>query len=234
MVGDLTDVLNSTRPTHIFTTSQWDTHTDHSTTYTLVVEAALNAIAANPGYNPTLHKTTVWPGGESGWPGPSDPLNYFAEMSRAFVSDPTQMVWSERESLDVPSSSQSPLAPGNPKYTAIASHESQGGSDRYISLWVHKDEVLLDRAAHWRQPAAGAERWTRAGGAEGVGLRWMGARAGIPTATRRLSMAPGAWAGGHSVEPDGVAPDVLGADRSPGTPCSNSSWWSVTGPDVGG
>ena len=153
MVGDLTDILNSVRPAHIFTTSQWDQHNDHSTTYYLVVQAALNAIAANPGYNPTIHKTTVWPGGDpTTWPGPSDPLNNFREIPRDFVTDPTQMVWTERESLDVPSSSQNPLSPINPKYMAIRAHVSQGGADRYISNWEHKDEFF------WTEQVAGSNR----------------------------------------------------------------------------
>ena len=69
MVGDLSDILGSVRPAHIFTTSQWDTHSDHMTAYHLAVQSALNAIAANPGYNPTIHKTTVWPETGSGLAG---------------------------------------------------------------------------------------------------------------------------------------------------------------------
>jgi LmbE family N-acetylglucosaminyl deacetylase len=148
MVGDLADIISSTRPTHIFTTSQWDTHSDHSSVYHLVVQATSNAITANPGYNPTIHKTTVWPG-DTTWPGPADQLSNFREIPRDFVTDPTQMVWTERESIDVPSSSQGPLAPGNPKYSAIASHVTQGGMDSYISLWVHKDEFF------WTEQLAG-------------------------------------------------------------------------------
>jgi LmbE family N-acetylglucosaminyl deacetylase len=151
MVADLSDILGSIRPAHIFTTSQWDTHPDHATAHYLTVESALNAISANPGYNPTIHKTTVWPGVET-WPGPSDPQAYFTPTPRDFVSDPTQMVWSERESLDVPQSSQSALSPSNPKYSAICSHVSQGGPDRYIGNWAKKDEVF------WTEQVVGSNR----------------------------------------------------------------------------
>jgi len=149
MVGDLTDILSSIRPAHIFTTSQWDTHGDHSTTYHLMIQAAQNARTANPGYNPTIHKTTVWPLDGDAWPLSSNPLTYFTEIPRGSVTDPTQMVWTERESLDVPSSSQTALSPSNPKYMAIRAHVSQGGPDRYIGRWAHKDEFF------WTEQLAG-------------------------------------------------------------------------------
>jgi LmbE family N-acetylglucosaminyl deacetylase len=152
MVGDLTDIISSNRPTHIFTTSQWDTHPDHATAYHLVIAAAQNAVAANPGYNPTIHKTTVWPAGDPTWPGPSDPLAYHREIPRVAVSDPTEMIWTERESLDVPLSSQLPLSPINPKYMAICAHASQGGPDRYIGEWAHKDEFF------WTEQVTGTNR----------------------------------------------------------------------------
>ena len=110
----------------------------------------------------------MWPGGDPTWPGPSDPLAYFREIPRDFVTDPTQMVWTERESVDVPSSSQNPLSPINPKYMAIRAHVSQGGADRYISLLGAQRRVLLDRAAGRRESATRPERGTRAAGRRGL------------------------------------------------------------------
>ena len=137
MVTDLTDVFQQVRPRHIITTSQWDTHLDHKTTYYLV-EAAINqAIAAVPGYNPTLHKTTVWPG-SAAWPAAADPTAYFTEIP---TFPPNPLIWSERESLDVPLSMQATTGL-NSKAEAIAAHQSQGGTDGYIGRFIHKDEFF--------------------------------------------------------------------------------------------
>ena len=151
MVGDLADLLASSRPAHIFTTSQWDTHSDHSTTYELVIEAVKRASATASDYNPTIHKTTVWPGVES-WPAPADSASYFTEIPRQAVLDPRDMIWKERESLDVPAAMQSGSTPANPKYTAVGEHQSQGGVDRYIGRWIHKDEFF------WTEQVVGANR----------------------------------------------------------------------------
>ena len=218
MVGDLADIFGSIRPTHIFTTSQWDTHSDHSTTYHLVIQAAQNARTANPGYNPTIHKTTVWPGGDPTWPGLSDPLGYFREIPRDAVSDPTQMVWTERESLDVPSSSQTALSPSNPNYMAIRSHVSQGGADRYISLWSHKDEFFWTEQLPGISnrppvPNAGPEQFVNEGVAVTLDATasWDG-----NGYCADVSMATGAWAGGDVIEPHSVASDLRRTDGAAG------------------
>ena len=141
MVGDLADIIDTERPAHIFTTSQWETHTDHISTYFLVIDAVKRVIAGARGYNPTIHKTSVWPGDDS-WPAPADASAYFTEFPRGAIDDPKDMVWRERESLDVPSAMQSAFTSDNPKYFAVAAHESQGGVDRYIGRWIHKDEFF--------------------------------------------------------------------------------------------
>jgi LmbE family N-acetylglucosaminyl deacetylase len=151
MVGDLADIINTQRPTHIFTTSQWDTHSDHSTTYFLVRAATEAVVAANPGYNPTIHKTSVWPG-DGAWPLPSDGSTYFTPFNHVGINDPTELIWSERESLDVPSPMQVTFSPLNGKYLAISAHDSQGGMSRYIGQWVHKDEFF------WTEQVTGTNR----------------------------------------------------------------------------
>jgi LmbE family N-acetylglucosaminyl deacetylase len=149
MVSDLMDVLVASRPAHIFTTSEWDTHSDHSTTYFLVVEAIRRAATSVAGYAPTIHKTVVWPGDES-WPAPADPTAYFTEMPRTRLANPAALPWKERESLDVPPIMQTEAA--NPKYLAVAAHDSQGGVNRYIGRWIHKDEFF------WTEQVIGRNR----------------------------------------------------------------------------
>ena len=151
MVRDLADIIDRERPAHIFTTSQWEHHSDHVSTYFLVIDAVKRVIAGAHDYNPTIHKTSVWPGDES-WPAPPDSSAYFTEFPRGAIDDPKDMVWRDRESLDVPTVMQSGATPDNPKYFAVTAHESQGGVDRYIGRWIHKDEFF------WSDQVVGMNR----------------------------------------------------------------------------
>jgi LmbE family N-acetylglucosaminyl deacetylase len=154
MVGDMADLLNNYRPSHIFSTSQWDTHLDHEATFFLVQAAVLQLMTTVPSYNPTIHKTTVWPGDDT-WPMPLDPTTYFTQIPKPPFTNrwgANPLTWPERESLDVPLAMQSPFLPGNPKYNAIAAHDSQDGVDGYIGRWLHKDEFF------WTERFAGANR----------------------------------------------------------------------------
>jgi LmbE family N-acetylglucosaminyl deacetylase len=154
MVGDMADLLNTYRPSHIFSTSQWDTHLDHEATFFLVQAAVLQLMTTVPSYNPTIHKTTVWPGDDS-WPAALDPTTYFTEIPKPPFTNrwgANPLTWPERESLDVPLAMQSSFFPGNPKYNAIAAHDSQDGVDGYIGRWIHKDEFF------WTEQFAGTNR----------------------------------------------------------------------------
>ena len=154
MIADMTDILTSIRPTHIFTTSQWDTHLDHEATFFLVQTAGLQAMSAVAGYNPTIHKTTVWPG-DTSWPAAPDPTAYFTEIPKPPFTNrwgANPLTWDGRESLDVPLAMQSAFLPANPKFNAIAAHASQGGMEEYIGRWLHKDEFF------WTEQLAGTNR----------------------------------------------------------------------------
>jgi LmbE family N-acetylglucosaminyl deacetylase len=151
MIGDMADLLVNLRPTHIFTTSQWDTHLDHEATFFLVQSGVLQAIETVPGYNPTIHKTTVWPG-DTSWPLAADPTTPFTEIPKpAFTNrwGANPLTWPQRESLDTPLAMQSTFFPGNPKFNAISAHASQGGMDEYIGRWLHQDEFF------WTEQFAG-------------------------------------------------------------------------------
>jgi LmbE family N-acetylglucosaminyl deacetylase len=217
IVADLVDIINRERPRHIFTTSQWETHSDHITTYFLVIEAVKRVIRGAPDYNPTVHKTAVWPGDES-WPPPSDGSTYFTEPARTTMGDPKAMIWRDRESLDVPSVMQSGLGPDNPKYFAIAAHESQGGMGRYIGRWMHKDEFFwLEQVAGLNEPPvpnAGLDQRVDEGAV--VTLDGRGSR------DRRLGVITHQWRqvggptvnleNGTSPQPQFTAPSGLPAD----------------------
>jgi len=138
MVTDMAHALEAYLPLHIFVTSEFDEHDDHETTYHVLEQALAQVLPSHPGYNPTVHKTTVWPGDES-WPEALNPTAYFTPIPNLAGSG---LVWSERESIDVPLSMQSTQYGSNEKYLALASHGSQGGASGYIGRWIHKDEFF--------------------------------------------------------------------------------------------
>jgi len=142
IVQDLQTILQTFKPDHIYTTSEFDHHSDHATTY-LLLRMAIDAVASSdPTYKPVIHKTIVWSGHEDIWPTPTNPTTYHAEIPDLSL---TSLVWANRESLDVPWPMQSTYLYGNPKYNAVEAHVSQAGpygSDSFIAHFVHKDEIF--------------------------------------------------------------------------------------------
>jgi LmbE family N-acetylglucosaminyl deacetylase len=154
MLDDMADVITTIRPSHIFTTSQWDTHLDHEATYFLVHDALVRVLSAVPGYNPTIHKTTIWPG-DTSWPAALDSTAYFTQIPKPPFTNrwgANPLTWPERESLDVPLPMQSTAYGQNPKYVAVDRHQSQDGVSGYIGRWVHKDEFF------WTEQLSGTNR----------------------------------------------------------------------------
>ena len=149
IVADLQSIVSTFKPDHILTTAEFDQHSDHSTTYTLVAAAADAASSALPGYHPTIHKTVVWNDhvAESPiWPEVADPSSYHVAPP---ILASTSLLWSDRESLDVPLAMQSTELATNPKYIAIQDHVSQGGVDTILGRFLHKDEIF------WVESTAG-------------------------------------------------------------------------------
>jgi LmbE family N-acetylglucosaminyl deacetylase len=159
MVTDLADVLMTYWPDHIYTVSEFDAHTDHATTYRVLLLALARARTASPSYAPVVHKTIVWvqdPFLTPIWPAaptPLDPTLYHTEPPGLAA---TGLVWTQRESLDVPPSLQSTVLSSNPKYRAIQSHVTQGGAGGFIGRFVHKDEFF------WPENHNGPDRPPRA------------------------------------------------------------------------
>jgi LmbE family N-acetylglucosaminyl deacetylase len=192
---DLTHVLSSYHPAHIFVTAEYDQHPDHRTSYRFVMDAVEAARAASPSYNPTIHKTIVWNdfSNQLAWPAQADPTTYFTEPPN--LQPRTGLSWTERESLDVPLQLQLPTLTENLKWRAIDAHTSQGGNGGYIGQWVHKDEFF------WTERHANANRPP------------------VPNAGTDLSAGRGARVtlnGSASLDPDG---DTLSYQwRETGTP----------------
>lgn len=139
IVQDLETIISDFMPDHILVPSEFDTHEDHSSTYSLLNLALANVVVTHPSYNPTIHKTIIWRDAAT-WPGIADPTTYFDEIPLLFSE--TGLVWGEAEHLDVPLSMQSANLVENPKYLAIESHASQGGAGGYIGRFLHKAEFF--------------------------------------------------------------------------------------------
>ncbi len=136
MVMDLTRIITDYTPDHIIAPSQFDQHADHSTTAALVGLAVTAARGKLKSYSPTVHKYGIhW----DNWPEPMDPARYFTEPP-GLVNTP--LLWSARESIDVPSAMQSLNPQENSKYVAISAHATQGGASGWLGRFVHKDEVF--------------------------------------------------------------------------------------------
>ncbi len=148
VIQDVASVLSSLRPDKIFVTSQFDAHPDHQSSYFALVAALAQASTGLPTYKPTVYTTIVhtsldWPSGAvdagSSWPNPAAPDQYFSEIP---TLGSTTLLWSDRDSLDVPLALQTTTLDQNLKYQAIAKHASQSGDDGYIGLFLHKDEFF--------------------------------------------------------------------------------------------
>lgn len=142
ILADLQDILSSLKPRHIFLPSEWDKHSDHATTYALLSAALASVHSGDPAYVPTVHKTIVWADDLNDpivWPELLDPGEYHVEVPD--LSD-TDLDWAGRESIDVPLAMQETLLGENPKYLAIASISSQGGTAGFLGRFIHRDEFF--------------------------------------------------------------------------------------------
>jgi len=149
------EILTTYRPDHIYTLSEFDSHTDHSTSYRLLTEAIAAVHAADATFVPVMHKTFVWAGNfEVAWPTPGDPQTYHEAPDN--LADFSPLNWSERESLDVPLAMQDSDLTANLKQRALESHISQGHAFDILLRFVHKDEVF------WSENQLGANQPPRA------------------------------------------------------------------------
>lgn len=137
IVQDLQTVIAEYRPQHIYVTSEFDTHLDHSATY-YFLRAALSMLTMDyPSYRPIIHKTLIHAGNDAVWPkGPAADLP-FDEFPLLPL---TPLTWGSRESIGVPQAMQSPITEQNMKALAIASYASQKGL--YMFRFVHRDEIF--------------------------------------------------------------------------------------------
>ena len=140
IVTDLATILQAYRPEHIYTTSEFDQHTDHATTYRLLRLALDQVHSQDPSFAPVIHKTIIWSTDPTIWPARADPTAYHGETPGL---GSTSLRWADRASLDVPVPMQDPDLGINLKYQATLAHASQASAaDGFILKFTHKDEVF--------------------------------------------------------------------------------------------
>jgi MYXO-CTERM domain-containing protein len=158
--ADLAHFLAQHRPTDIFVTGGCDRHPDHAATFFFLHDALEAVRASHPSYDPIVHQTIVWAAfnSEDDWPEAPNPTTYYTQPARiASCLREASLVWTQRESLDVPLPLQVPNFMTNLKSRAINLHASQGGFhaltvrnpgfDGHISAFVHKDEFFFSARA---------------------------------------------------------------------------------------
>ena len=140
VVMDMASLLGTVLPDAIFVTAGNDGHPDHQNAYNAVVQALPGVLAGHPTYKPTIYTTFVWPS-DSSWPSVAAPDQYFTAPTTIANLN---VLWSHRNSLDVPLTMQTTTLEANLKYQAIAQEVSQGGNEvgGYIGLFLHKDEFF--------------------------------------------------------------------------------------------
>ena len=141
IVADLDSIIDTYRPAHIYTTSEFDTDFDHKITYRAVKSAIASVRIRDAQYNPVVHSTIIWTADPDRWPTNSDPLQPLTPVP-GLTS--TSLEWALRESLDLPAPLQNPNLLVNPKFRAFQSHVSKARGDKtaFIERWAHKDEIF--------------------------------------------------------------------------------------------
>ncbi len=148
LMDDVVALLNTYRPDHIFTHSLWDRHEDHHATYLALIDAIKEIQDVDPSYDPYIHSAIVHvenPAYWNNWPASADPTAHVENYGPSGVEDDSddELVWDQRESIEVPASMQQSTGSGNnPKWEGIQAHSSQLIYDQFIERFAHKDEVF--------------------------------------------------------------------------------------------
>ncbi|MDD2272161.1 MAG: Ig-like domain-containing protein [Desulfuromonadaceae bacterium] len=141
---DLVSIISDFRPDHIFMTSKYDQHPDHSIAHTITVEALTEVANNNPEYKPVIHKTIIHGGNDTLWPVTRNPATDFTSPP---VLGSTPLNWAHRESIKLPVIMQNDMIDTNLKFNTILKYSSQlndynDRQDNFLTSFIHKDEIF--------------------------------------------------------------------------------------------
>lgn len=139
---DLKGVIEKYRPRNIFTTSEFDTHGDHSALYYFLVEV-LKELRKIDAYEPNLYSGIVHScDGDENWPIVTDEVS---ELTCPKLLDKTSTFkWSEALSFNVPENMKSNDYNKNLKWQSISKHKTALKPDaiKFLYSFVKKNEVF--------------------------------------------------------------------------------------------
>ncbi len=150
MVADMVALIEYVRPAHIFTTSEFDAHPDHSATFNVIDEALSTVTASDPSYGVVLHETIVWHPDSGLWGSWPQDRNAAVEIAHdvSLGASPSiesvssgRLAWDQREQFYIPDGWPG-MGDSNPKAQAIDAHAGQGGLGGFIGRFVHRDEIF--------------------------------------------------------------------------------------------
>ncbi|MDD2310753.1 MAG: Ig-like domain-containing protein [Desulfuromonadaceae bacterium] len=144
ILTDLIKIISDFRPDHIFMTSIYDQHPDHSIAHSIIVEALTEVSNNNPEYKPVIHKTIIHGGNDTLWPVTRNPATDFTPPP---VLGSTPLNWAQRESIKLPVVMQNDIINTNLKFNTILKYSSQldvynDRQDNYLTSFIHKDEIF--------------------------------------------------------------------------------------------
>lgn len=136
---DLKEIVKELAPTHIFTTSEYDMHGDHSGLYHFLREVL--AELKEEGYLPALYAGLVHSGaGDENWPR-RDTGNYDCPEK---LEEMTELRWETRICLPVPEEMRLEHGEKNLKYRALKCYETALEPNAYEFLMSFiKDEEIF-------------------------------------------------------------------------------------------
>jgi VCBS repeat-containing protein len=144
ILNDLEIIINDFLPDHIFVTSQYDQHLDHSTGYSFVHDTLTAISQYNSNYKPIIHQTIIHGGDDTLWPLTMNPSMDFTTPP---ILSSTPLNWSYRESIRLPIIMQDDIITKNLKYITILKYNSAlalygNPLNNYITSFTHKDEFF--------------------------------------------------------------------------------------------
>lgn len=144
--NDLESVIREFSPDHIFVSSLYETHPDHSMLYKFTVESIIALKRNYPDFSPIMHEYLVHShDSDDYWPTRDDKRSPLVPFSQpATLEAETLLDWGKRETFTVPLTMQILPRSKNQKYITISKYRSQRPSrnHRYLYSYVKRDEIF--------------------------------------------------------------------------------------------
>ncbi len=137
---DLKEIFLEKRPEKIFTTSEFDTHGDHSGLYQFVLEA-LNLLEEEENYRPELYCGLIHScAGDDVWPKRSEKALTCPED----LEEKTSYLWQERYVLEMPEEMCQEQGERNLKLQALKKHITALEPDAYefLMAFIKNEEIF--------------------------------------------------------------------------------------------